>query len=70
MAIFAVLTVIAGAGFGWVHALSTPGSVHSFLSVSTALGVGAGQIGLLLGLGDHTDAAIDVMQPVGTAVGC
>ncbi len=43
--------------------------MHSFLSVSTSLGLGAGQAGLLLGLGDHTQAAIDVMQPVGTAVG-
>ncbi len=66
---FAVLTVAAGAGLGWVHALSAPGSVQSFLSLSTSLAFGAGQIGLLLGLGDHTAGAIDVMQPLGTAVG-
>ena len=28
-----------------------------------------GEAGLLLGLGDHTQAALDVMQPVGTAIG-
>ena len=66
---FGVLTVLAGAGFGWIHALSAPGSVQSFLSLSTTLGVGAGQIGLLLGLGDHTSATVQVMQPFGTAVG-
>jgi alpha-1,6-mannosyltransferase len=66
---FGLLTVAAGAGLGWVHALSAPGSVRSFLSLSTTMGVGAGQIGLLLGLGDHTPAAIDVMQPLGTATG-
>jgi alpha-1,6-mannosyltransferase len=66
---FTLLTVAAGAGLGWVRALSAPGSVQSFLSLSTSLGYGAGQIGLLLGLGDHTGGAIDVMQPLGTGVG-
>ncbi len=68
-ATFLAITVIAGQGFGWVRALNTPGTVRSFLSVSTSLGVGAGQAGLLLGLGDHTNAAIDVMQPLGTIAG-
>lgn len=66
---FAVLTWVAGVGVGWLSALSTPGTVRSFLSLSTSLGVGAGQIGLLLGLGDHTEAALNVMQPVGTGIG-
>lgn len=66
---FGVLTVVAGAGLGWVNALSAPGSVQSFLSLSTSLAVGSGQIGLLLGLGDHTQGVIDVMQPLGTVVG-
>jgi alpha-1,6-mannosyltransferase len=66
---FLLITWLAGTGFGWVSALNTPGSVRSFLSVSTSLGVGAGFIGLLLGLGDHTNAAIDVMQPLGTVAG-
>jgi alpha-1,6-mannosyltransferase len=66
---FAACTALAGVGVGWVVALGAPGSVRSFLSVSTTLGVGAGEAGLLLGLGDHTQAALDVMQPVGTAIG-
>ena len=66
---FAALTLAAGSGLGWIHALSAPGSVRSYLSLSTTLGVGAGQIGLLLGLGDHSLGTIDVMQPLGTAVG-
>ena len=60
---------LAGVGFGWLAALGAPGTVRSFLSLSTTLGVGAGQAGLLLGLGDHTQAALDVMQPVGTLIG-
>ena len=66
---FALFTLAAGVGFGWVSALTTPGSVRSFLSVSTACAIGAGWIGLLLGLGDHTTGIIDVLQPVGSAVG-
>jgi len=69
VATFGLLTVAAGVGLGWISALSAPGSVRSFLSLSTTLAVGAGQIGLLLGLGDHTLGAIEVMQPLGTAVG-
>ena len=66
---FAAFTWISGVGFGWLAALGAPGTVRSFLSLSTSLGVGAGQTGLLLGLGDHTQAALDVMQPVGTLIG-
>ena len=66
---FAAFTAVAGVGFGWVAALGAPGTVRSFLSVSTSLGVIAGQSGLLLGLGDHTQAVLDVMQPVGTLIG-
>jgi alpha-1,6-mannosyltransferase len=43
--------------------------VQSYLSISTSLAVGAGQIGVLLGLGDHTAGTIAVMQPFGTLVG-
>jgi len=66
---FAAFTAVAGVGFGWVAALGAPGTVRSFLSVSTSLGVISGQAGLLLGLGDHTQAVLDVMQPVGTLIG-
>ena len=68
-ATFGVLTALSGAGFGWVHALSAPGSVQSFLSISTTLGVGAGAIGRVLGLGDHGQATIALTQPLGTVVG-
>jgi alpha-1,6-mannosyltransferase len=66
---FVAFTALAGVGWGWIAALTTPGSVLSYLSLSTELGVGAGQIGLLLGLGDHTQAALGLAQPVGTALG-
>jgi alpha-1,6-mannosyltransferase len=66
---FAIISWIAGYGFGWISGLGAPGTVRSFLSISTSMGVGAGFIGQLLGLGDHGAAAISVMQPVGTVAG-
>ncbi|MDQ6659318.1 MAG: polyprenol phosphomannose-dependent alpha 1,6 mannosyltransferase MptB [Actinomycetota bacterium] len=67
--VFGILSWAAGDGFGWLAGLGAPGMVRSFLSVSTSLGIGAGQLGLLLGLGDHSDAAISVMRPLGTVAG-
>ena len=66
---FAIVSWIAGYGFGWIAGLGAPGSVRSFLSLTTSMGVGAGRIGILLGLGDHSAAAISVMQPLGTLAG-
>lgn len=66
---FGVITLLAGYGFGWVNGLSAPGTVRSFLSLTTSLGVGAGQLGRVMGIGDHTDTAIGVMQPLGTLLG-
>ncbi|MDQ2848182.1 MAG: polyprenol phosphomannose-dependent alpha 1,6 mannosyltransferase MptB [Actinomycetota bacterium] len=69
LVVFAAISWAAGDGFGWLAGLGAPGMVRSFLSVSTSLGIGAGQIGRVLGLGDHSDAAISVMQPLGTVAG-
>jgi alpha-1,6-mannosyltransferase len=66
--VFALLSWAAGYGIGWLAALGTPGTVRSFLSVTTSLGVAGGQVGLLLGLGDATDATVDTLHPVGTAL--
>ncbi|MEO5834032.1 MAG: polyprenol phosphomannose-dependent alpha 1,6 mannosyltransferase MptB [Nakamurella sp.] len=66
---FAVLTLLAGVGVGWLAALNTPGLVRSFLSATTAVSVVTGAIGTLLGLGDQTGGVLDVMHPLGTIVG-
>lgn len=69
IATFAVLTLLAGVGVGWLAALNTPGLIRSFLSVTTAVSVVTGAIGTLLGLGDQTEGVLDVMHPLGTVVG-
>lgn len=69
VATFAVLTLLAGVGVGWLAALNTPGLIRSFLSVTTAVSVVTGSIGTLLGLGDQTEGVLDVLHPAGTLVG-
>jgi alpha-1,6-mannosyltransferase len=54
-----------GLGFGWIGALGTNGVVKSWESPMTAVGLLAGVIGVLFGVGDHTDSTIAIMRAVG-----
>ncbi|HEY0639686.1 MAG TPA: polyprenol phosphomannose-dependent alpha 1,6 mannosyltransferase MptB [Pseudonocardiaceae bacterium] len=71
LGIVAAVTVAIGAGsglgFGWMFALGTPNAVRSWLSPITDLGSLGGHVGILLGLGDHTDAALSLTRSVGLA---
>ncbi|MBB5908790.1 alpha-1,6-mannosyltransferase [Actinoalloteichus hymeniacidonis] len=49
-------------GFGWIEALSVPGSVRSWLSPVTAVSQASAGVGILLGVGDHTDAVISLAR--------
>jgi alpha-1,6-mannosyltransferase len=55
-------------GFGWLGALGTPNAVRSWLSPITDLGSLGGNLGVLLGLGDHTEAILPLTRAVGLAV--
>ncbi|ASO20001.1 polyprenol phosphomannose-dependent alpha 1,6 mannosyltransferase MptB [Actinoalloteichus hoggarensis] len=52
-------------GFGWIEALSVPGSVRSWLSPVTAVSQTSAGLGILLGVGDHTDAVISLARAIG-----
>jgi alpha-1,6-mannosyltransferase len=56
-----------GLGFGWAGALGTPNVVRSWMSVVTELGLLAGWIGTLLGLGDHTTSVLALVRLAGLA---
>jgi alpha-1,6-mannosyltransferase len=56
-----------GLGFGWAGALGTPNVVRSWMSVVTELGLLAGVIGSLLGLGDHTTSVLSLVRLTGLA---
>jgi alpha-1,6-mannosyltransferase len=56
-----------GLGFGWTGALGTPNVVRSWMSVVTELGLLAGSIGSLLGLGDHSTSVLALVRLTGLA---
>jgi alpha-1,6-mannosyltransferase len=60
----------SGLGFGWAGALGTPNVVRSWMSVATELGLLAGWIGSLLGLGDHTTSVLALVRLTGLAGAC
>ncbi|AUS80616.1 hypothetical protein C1701_22295 [Actinoalloteichus sp. AHMU CJ021] len=71
LAVFATVVVAAslgsGLGFGWIEALSTPGMVRSWLSPVTAVSQTSAGLGILLGLGNHTDAILALARALGYA---
>lgn len=61
------MSALAGTGpFGWVASLSTPGTVKSWLSPTTALGMLIGGPIRLLGLGNHVDTAVAITRAIGS----
>lgn len=56
------LGAVMGVGTGWVQALTTPGSVRTWLSPSTALGMTIGLIGNLAGNRDVDAIAVTAMR--------
>ena len=71
-AVFGVVMVAlcyaSGLGFGWVGALGTPGLVRSWISPTAELANLGGVLGIALGLGNHTDSLVSILQFVGTIV--
>jgi alpha-1,6-mannosyltransferase len=69
LVVFAVVTVAVslgtGLGFGWIGALGTNGVVKSWESPVTAIGLLAGVVGILFGVGNHTDSTIAIMRAAG-----
>lgn len=62
------VTLVSGLGFTWLSGLSAPTEVRSWMSVTTDLGLVAGWIGALLGLGDQTSSAIGLARALGLVV--
>lgn len=67
-ATIALVTVITGIGLGWITAQGGAATIRSWMSITTDTGVIAGFIGMLLGLGDHTEAILGVTRAAGIAV--
>lgn len=68
LATIAAFTVLSGIGLGWITGQGGAVSIRSWLSVSTDVGVTSGFMGMMLGLGDHTEAILSVTRAVGIVV--
>lgn len=58
----------SGLGFGWIYTLGTANVVRSWMSPPTLLALGTGQVGILLGLGDHTTAVLGLTRGIGVLI--
>ncbi|MCW0212351.1 MAG: polyprenol phosphomannose-dependent alpha 1,6 mannosyltransferase MptB [Pseudonocardia sp.] len=64
-AVLLALGIGTGLGFGWVSTLGTANAIRSWMSVATDLGQLSGQLGILAGLGDHTDTTLMLTRGAG-----
>jgi alpha-1,6-mannosyltransferase len=68
LAVMALIGWASGLGFGWLFTLGTANVVRSWMSLPTLLALGTGQVGILLGLGDHTTAVLGLTRAIGVVI--
>jgi alpha-1,6-mannosyltransferase len=67
-AIYLVLALATGLGTGWLTTLEVPGSVVSFLSITTDLAIGVAVLGAVAGLGPHVATDLALLHGAGVLV--
>jgi alpha-1,6-mannosyltransferase len=67
--VIAVVGTVSGLGFGWLFTLGTANIIRSWMSPPTLLALATGEVGRLLGLGDHTSAVLSLTRGVGVLAG-
>ena len=68
VAVMAVIGWLSGMGFGWLFTLGTANVVRSWMSPPTLIALGTGQVGILLGLGDHTTSVLGLTRAMGVII--
>lgn len=68
VAVMALIGWASGLGLGWLSTLGTANVVRSWMSPPTLLALGTGQVGILLGLGDHTTAILSLTRSIGVGI--
>ena len=68
LAVMVLIGWASGLGFGWLFTLGTANVVRSWMSPPTLLALGTGQVGILLGLGDHTTSVLSLTRAMGVLI--
>lgn len=68
LAVMALVGWASGLGFGWMFTLGTANVVRSWMSPPTLLALATGQVGIRLGLGDHTTAVLALTRFIGVLI--
>jgi len=68
LAVMALVGWASRLGFGWIYTLGTANVVRSWMSPPTLLALGTGQVGILLGLGDHTTGVLALTRGIGVLI--
>lgn len=68
LTVMGIVGSASGLGFGWIYTLGTANVVRSWMSPPTLLALGTGQVGILLGLGDHTTAILSLTRAIGVLI--
>ncbi len=68
LAVMGLVGWASGLGFGWIFTLGTANVVRSWMSPPTLLALATGQVGILLGLGDHTTAILALTRFIGVVI--
>lgn len=68
LAVIVVIGWASGLGFGWLFTLGTANVVRSWMSPPTLIALGTGQVGILLGLGDHTTSVLGLTRAIGVLI--
>jgi alpha-1,6-mannosyltransferase len=63
-----VITIASGWGLGWIDTFDVPDRIKTWLAPMTSLGLIGGGIGMVLGLGNHTDAMLVITKLIGYGV--
>src|SRR6202789_1858548 len=68
LAVMAAVGSASRLGSGWIYTLGTANGVRRWVSPPTLIALGTGQVGILLGLGDHTTAILSLTRGIGVLI--
>ncbi|WP_374727544.1 polyprenol phosphomannose-dependent alpha 1,6 mannosyltransferase MptB [Haloactinomyces albus] len=63
-----IITMASGWGLGWLETFDVPNRIKTWLAPMTALGMTGAGIGMILSLGNHTDAMLMITKVIGYGI--